>query len=396
MTLPFLIDVAGTQKRSLTVVSVDHSKAFDSVDSRAIPVVLRHYAVPDKVIADVMQLYHGYRAAVSTSFGLAEAFDTTSGVLQGDTLSPHLFILLVDYIHRQSFVDEDWFALKPANGRRNTAVTLKALAYAEDSAITSESASGAEKTLRWHRFHSDGRSEIERGENKSSLCRIWEWSRTYFDIGWNDDRRMWHLQLPWSTDTLLHSNSPEIHMTWSTIGKLHPMIHSMAPDALKIKLIKSAFETIAAYALEFLPLNPTACSMPVIGRWFALHSALIGRTTSRTKKFTLNSAFCRSVRLSEKEDFAWSATRCVFGVDLSQLSGQCCNNLALYSRYGVNRPERGLWRRICSTIWTQLTATSTMLLTSVLVSLLAWLTCSTQIFIVEERLNIIYIIIMEL
>ena len=40
------------------------------------------------------------------------------------------------------------------------------------------------------------------------------------------------------------------------------------------------------------------------------------------------------------------------------------------------------------TIRTQLIATSTMLFTLVLVSLLAWLTRSTQISIVEERLSI--------
>ena len=81
--------------RSLTVVFVDYCKAFDSVDRRAILVALRHYCVPD---ADVMQLYHGSTAAVSSRLKLTETFLTTSGVPQRDNLSPHLFILLVDYI----------------------------------------------------------------------------------------------------------------------------------------------------------------------------------------------------------------------------------------------------------------------------------------------------------
>ena len=155
MTLRFLIEAARTQKRSLTVVFVDYSKAIDSMDRRAIPVVLRLYSVPDPVVADVMQLYHGSTAAVSTRFGLTETFDTTCGVLQGDALSPHLFILLVDYILRQSLVDEDGFTLKPANGRRHPAVTLTAPTYDDDIAITSDSASGAESTLRRQQFHSE-------------------------------------------------------------------------------------------------------------------------------------------------------------------------------------------------------------------------------------------------
>ena len=79
----------------------------------------------------------------------------TSGVLRGDTLSPYLFILLVDYILRQSLVDEDGITLKPASGRRHPAVTLTALAYVDDVAITSDSASGAERTLRQLQFHSE-------------------------------------------------------------------------------------------------------------------------------------------------------------------------------------------------------------------------------------------------
>ena len=102
-----------------------------------------------------MQLYHGSTAAASTRFGQTETFDTTSCALQGDTLSPHLFILLVDYILRQSLVDEDRFTLKPTNGRRHPAVTVTALSYADDVAITSDSASGAESTLRRLQFHSE-------------------------------------------------------------------------------------------------------------------------------------------------------------------------------------------------------------------------------------------------
>ena len=125
------------------------------MDRRTIPVVLRHYGVPDPAVEDVMQLYHVSIAAVSTRFELTETFDTTSGVLQWDTLSHHLFILLVDYILRQSLVDEDGFTLKPAIGRRHSAVTLTALAYADDVAITSDSAIGAESTLRRLQFHSE-------------------------------------------------------------------------------------------------------------------------------------------------------------------------------------------------------------------------------------------------
>ena len=67
MTLRFLFDAARTQKRSLTVALVDYSKAFDSVDRWAIPVVLRLYGVPGPAVADVTHIGHGSTAAVEDS-----------------------------------------------------------------------------------------------------------------------------------------------------------------------------------------------------------------------------------------------------------------------------------------------------------------------------------------
>ena len=102
-----------------------------------------------------MQLYHGSSAAFLTHIRFTESFDITSAVLQGDTLSPHIFILLVFYILRQSLVNEDGLMLKPANYCRHTAVRLTALAYADDVVITNDSASGADRTLHQLQFHSE-------------------------------------------------------------------------------------------------------------------------------------------------------------------------------------------------------------------------------------------------
>ena len=252
MTLHFLLDAARIQKRSLTVVFVDYSKTFDSVDRRAIPVVLRHYGVPDPVVADVMQLYHGSTAAVSTRFGLTETFDATSGVLQGDTLSPQLFILLVDYILRQSLVDEDGFTLKPAFGRRHPAVTLTALAYADDVAIASDSASRAEGTLCRLQFHSEAigltlnaaKTKVLHVEYESDPEPILTLDGTTIDICdiYN------YLGLPTLSSKVVIRQ--RFAAAWSAIGTLRPMFHSTAPDALKIKLFKLAVKMIAAYAIN--------------------------------------------------------------------------------------------------------------------------------------------------
>ena len=240
------------------------------MDRRAIPVILRHNGVPDPAVADVIQLHHGSTAAVSTRFGLTETFDTTSGVLQGDTLSPHLFILLVDYILTQSLVDEDGFTLKAANGRRYPAVTLTALAYADDVAITSDSASGAERNLRRLQLHSEAiglklnaaKTKVLHVGYETDPKPILTLDGTTIDVC---DIYNYLGLLTLSSKVV---NRQRFAAAWSAIGILRPMFHSTAPDALKIELFKSAVETMAAYALESLPLirRHHTCSMPVIGR----------------------------------------------------------------------------------------------------------------------------------
>ena len=52
------------------------------------------------------------------------------------------------------------------------------------------------------------------------------------------------------------------------------MFHSTAPDALKVKLLKSAFKAMAAYALELLPLNLTMSNMLDAGHRKMIRAAL--------------------------------------------------------------------------------------------------------------------------
>ena len=74
--------------------------AFDSIHRRAISMVLSKYGVSEIIIANVMQFYIWTSAVVATAHGNAEILSTTSGVLQGDTLAPFLFINILDFVLR--------------------------------------------------------------------------------------------------------------------------------------------------------------------------------------------------------------------------------------------------------------------------------------------------------
>uniref|UniRef100_A0A1I8I8J6 Reverse transcriptase domain-containing protein n=1 Tax=Macrostomum lignano TaxID=282301 RepID=A0A1I8I8J6_9PLAT len=85
-------------RSTLIIVFVEFRKAFDSVLRATLPFVLRASRVPQQLIDAVMALqYCDTRAALVTANGLSDLFDTSSGVLQGDTLAPFLFVLLLDW-----------------------------------------------------------------------------------------------------------------------------------------------------------------------------------------------------------------------------------------------------------------------------------------------------------
>ena len=64
--------------------------------------VLRSYGIPDKHVDAINGNSVNTRAIVYSPDGVSEAFDIVAGVLQGETLSPYLFIIVLDYALRKA------------------------------------------------------------------------------------------------------------------------------------------------------------------------------------------------------------------------------------------------------------------------------------------------------
>ena len=91
MALLCILDICRESKRMATIIFVDFNKAFDSIHRCAIPIVLSKYGVSELLIAILIQFYVGTSAVVTTAHKNTGSL-TTSGVLQGDTLAPFLFM----------------------------------------------------------------------------------------------------------------------------------------------------------------------------------------------------------------------------------------------------------------------------------------------------------------
>ena len=77
---------------------IDYEKAFDSVDRETLWKLLRHYGVPEKIIALIRCTYQDMSSKIVHAGQLSESFEVKTGVRQGCLLSPFLFLPVIDWI----------------------------------------------------------------------------------------------------------------------------------------------------------------------------------------------------------------------------------------------------------------------------------------------------------
>ena len=86
-----------------------------------------------------MMLYNNTLSMVRSPDGYTPFFEITTGVLQGDTLAPFLFIICLDY-NLKTFLDNDrelGFTLTERRSRRYPAEQITDIDYSDDIAVIS-------------------------------------------------------------------------------------------------------------------------------------------------------------------------------------------------------------------------------------------------------------------
>ena len=138
-----LIESVTAQTCPLAITFIDFTKAFDSVSRPFMFAVLRHYGVPKKIVDAISILYANSCAKVKTPKGeISDPFDITTGVLQGDTLAPYLFIIVLDFVFKMASQSGNFgFTYCPRKSSRFCAKNISELAFADDVAILDNSVS---------------------------------------------------------------------------------------------------------------------------------------------------------------------------------------------------------------------------------------------------------------
>ena len=258
VALRSVIDACRTRQRAISIVFVDFRKAFDSVSRSSISWLLSAYGVPPALVQATMDLYRGSRAFVRSPDGPTSEFGTSSGVLQGDTLSPILFLLVVDYVLRRSLRDEDSYLLAPRLSSRSPAVLLPALAYADDIALLCRDPTASQRALT-RLSEEAARVGLEVNARKTKVLHV----------GFDDasDLRLPNGETIAFCEDFTYLGSRVMRpdaivaerraQAWRAAYLLRALFNSSARDALKVRLFRSAVEPILLYGMEAVPMTPS-------------------------------------------------------------------------------------------------------------------------------------------
>ena len=133
-THTMLLEDARLMGQDLFLVMVDLKEAFDTIDHTRMLKVLRDLGYPDDALQVVQGLYHNATTKVATPYGHTAPIRIQRGTLQGDSLSPFLFILYLEPLLRWLSVGARGYqpgVLK----NKNPNTTFSNSAYADDLSI---------------------------------------------------------------------------------------------------------------------------------------------------------------------------------------------------------------------------------------------------------------------
>ena len=292
-----LIEESKLSNRDLALVFVDFSKAFDSVDRGKMFEILKLYGIPDKIISAIKVLYTDTSSTILTPDRETPYFSIKAGILQGDTLAPFLFIIVVDYVLRMSVdtIANKGLEIKPRRSSRYPAEYLTDTDFADDIALISESLVNAQSLLQ----------SLEQASNCVGLY-LNETKTEFVNMCTSDNDFI----IKTLNNTLLKMVSDYVYlgsyisssekdfltrkgMAWSACNAMHKIWKSNLSRDFKLKIFKAAIEPILLYGSEIW--TPNESSKPLMETPSNQATHISGQSTCLIYCESKKSSICRSL-----------------------------------------------------------------------------------------------------
>ena len=145
-----LIEKVKSHNRQAIIIYVDFEKAFGSVHRGMLMKILKAFDTTPKLLKAIAKMYENTKAKVVTPDGETDFFEIKAGVLQGDTLAPYFFAIVLDYVIQETYrgrKDELGFKLQKRKSSRHPAITITSLDLAHDIALITKEMDQTQKVL---------------------------------------------------------------------------------------------------------------------------------------------------------------------------------------------------------------------------------------------------------
>ena len=223
--------------------------------------ILHAYGMPERLVHAIETMYQNTKAQVLTPDGETEQFEITAGVMQGDTLAPFLFIIVLDYALRGAIdgcEEQLGFTISPKRSKRQSAVTLTDLDFADDIALLSDKIEQAQIIL----------SRVQRECQKVGLALNAKKTKyiTYnidtegSTLKTNDGTELEKVEDFKYLGSWVDSTDKDIKIrkaqAWQALNKMNCMWNSNMKKEIKVRFFVAAIESILLYGCASWTVTP--------------------------------------------------------------------------------------------------------------------------------------------
>ena len=248
--------IEGVKRNNLKAIItfVDFRKAFDSIHRGKMMNILKAYGVPAELVKVINKLYENTKARVVTPDGETDLFDIVAGVLQGDTLAPYLFTIVLDYTMRQAVGDSEeklGFELERRKSSRHPAVTISDLDFADDIALLSENNEQAQQLLQ-NLEEESAKVGLHLNGKKTKVMAYNQ--ETPIDITTRSGERLEVVDNFKYLGSWMESSEKDFEirkaLAWSSCHKLKKIWNSSLSRTIKVRLFIATVESVLLYGSE--------------------------------------------------------------------------------------------------------------------------------------------------
>ena len=249
LSLRRIVEGIKAKKLPAVITFVDFKKTFDSIHRGKLMDILLAYGVPQIIVSPIKVLYTNTSAKVLSPDGDTDEFMIVAGVLQGDTLAPFLFTIVLDYALRIATKNEEavGFTLEKARGRRYPSKILCDTDFADDISLLSNTLEQAQLFLLMTE-QAVAQVGLQANVTKTE-CMMYNQSEG--DLMTLNSGRLKMVDDFQYLGSRIASTEKDITMcigkAWSALQKLNVIWKSRLKRQLKINLFRATVETVLTY-----------------------------------------------------------------------------------------------------------------------------------------------------